>query len=375
MEAGEFSASQLLEVRLKAEQMWTDSQLAASLKPEAEAARAVLAHQTARFDVFDDINKDKKVKVTFIDACGVQAQDCVESCDISGNELSTGAKEYEPNICQIASFSVDVTKLRTNDYGSSEVVAQGLAAAVKALDEYWSQKVLAKLKTFAGVNVAPNPFTYDNTNKTTVFNSLDPAIYKSNLQLLANFIQQAKLNRIAMPYIIDNGTFFVDMLNAAFDSGNAEGKGYAARLKAFADMLYDDQFNFGAAGLTDSLFMIGGGAVAFKTVNKHPDVPTLIGGKVQQTIYTIPSNLLPNVKYDVTYTIECKIVNNKKHYVHVWELKTHGLIELNPEGCPVTWTDPASGQSTIVSPTGVLSYTKGNLKQGIFTKQFNSVFV
>lgn len=359
MAAGEFSASQLLEVRLKAEQMWTDSQLAASLKPEAEAARAVLAHQTARFDVFDDINKDKKVKVTFIDACGVQAQDCVESCDISGNELSTGAKEYEPNICQIASFSVDVTKLRTNDYGSSEVVAQGLAAAVKALDEYWSQKVLAKLKTFAGVNVAPNPFTYDSTNKTTVFNSLDPAIYKSNLQLLANFIQQAKLNRIAMPYIIDNGTFFVDMLNAAFDSGNAEGKGYAARLKAFADMLYDDQFNFGAAGLTDSLFMIGSGAVAFKTVNKHPDVPTLIGGKVQQTIYTIPSNLLPNVKYDVTYTIECKIVGGKKHYVHVWELKTHGLIELNPEGCPVTWTDTASGQSTIVSPTGVLSYTKG----------------
>lgn len=355
-EAGNFTASQLLEVRLKAEQMWTDSQYAASLKPEAEAAKAVLAHQTARFDVFDDVNKDKKVKVTFIDACGVQAQDCVDTCDITGNELSTSAKEYEPNLCQEASFSVDVTKLRTNDYGSSEVVAQGLAAAVKALDEWWAQKVLATIKLFAGVNVAPAPFTYDGVAKTTKFTDLNPAIYRSNLQLLANFIQQAKLNRIANPYIIDNGTFFVDMLNAAFDSGNAEGKGYAARLRAFENMLYDDQFNFAAAGLTDSLFMIGSGAVAFKTVNKHPDNPTLIGGNVQETIYTIPSNSLPGVKYDVTYTINCKIVGGKKHYVHVWQLRTNGLIKLNPEGCPVTAT--VGGVATTVTPTGVLSYTK-----------------
>jgi hypothetical protein len=356
MAAGNFTPSQLLEVRLKAEQMWTDSQLAASLKPEAEAARAVLEHQTARFDVLNDTEKDRVVKVTFIDACGVQATDCTATCDITGTELSTGAKEYKANLCQQASFSVNVTKLRTNDYGSSEVVAQGLAAAVKALDEWWAQKVLAKIKTFAGVNVAPAPFIYDATAKTTKFTDLDPAVYRSNLQLLANFVQQAKLNRIANPYIIDNGTFFVDMLNAAFDSGNAEGKGYAARLRAFENMLYDDQFNFAAAGLTDSLFMVGSGAVAFKTVNKHPDTPTLIGGDVQETIYTIPSNALPNVKYDVTYTIKCVVTENVKEYVHVWELKTHGLVELNPEGCPVNAV--VNGEATVVTPSGVLSYTK-----------------
>lgn len=356
MAAGNFTASELLEVRLKAEQMWTDSQYAASLKPEAEAAKAVLAHQTARFEVLNDTEKDRKIKVTFIDACGVQANDCVDTCDITGNELSTGAKEYAPDLCQEASFSVDFTKLRKNEYGSSEVVARGLASAVKALDEWWAQKALATIKLFAGVNVAPAPFVYDNVAKTTKFTDLDPAIYRSNLQLLANFIQQAKLNRIANPYIIDNGTFFVDMLNAAFDSGNAEGKGYAARLRAFENMLYDDQFNFAAAGLTDSLFMVGSGAVAMKTVNKHPDLPTLVGGNVQETLYTIPSNSLPGVKYDVTYTINCKIVNGEKHYVHVWQLRTNGLIKLNPEGCPVRAT--VNGVATTVTPTGVLSYTK-----------------
>lgn len=345
MANGEFTASELLETRLKAEQMWTDSQRAASLAPEAEAAIAVLDHQTARFDVFNNIDKDIKVKVTFIDACGREAEDCDNSCDLSEEELSTGSKEYEPNICKKSGFSVNETKLRTNDYGQSEVVAEGLAASVKALDEFWAKQVLVKLKTFAGVNVAPGAMTYDPVNKTTY-----PVT--GDLNQLAQLIQQGKLNRINGAYFIDNGVFFTAMLNAAFDSGNAEGKGAAARLKALQGVLYDDQFNFAGAGITDDLFMIGSGAVAFKTVNKHPDIPTLIGGKVQHTIYTIPSNKLPGVKYDVTYTVECKVVNNKKSYFHTWRLETNGLIELNPEGCPVTVN------GAVVSPTGVLSYSK-----------------
>lgn len=353
---GNFSASELLAVRLKAEQMWNDSTYEASLRPEAEAAKAVLAHQTARFDVLNDPNKDKKVAVTFIDACGVKATDCVDSCSIDGDELATKAKEYKPNLCKQASFSVDATKLRSNDYATSEVVARGLAGAVKSLDEWWSQQILAKLKMFAGVNVAPTPFVYDAANKTTNFKDLDPTIYKSNLKRLANFIQQAKLNRVDAPYLIDNGTFFVDMLDAAFDSGNAEGKGYAARLKVFDNMLTDDQFNFAAAGLVEDLFMVGSGAVAFKTVNKHEDAPVLIGGNVQETLYTIPSNSLAGVSYDVTYTVKCKIDNGNKHYVHVWQLRTNGLVELNPEGCPVTTN--VDGVATTVTPTGVLSFTK-----------------
>ena len=74
MAAGDFTASQLQEINLKAEIMWTDSMLAASLKPEAEAARAVLERQTVKFKEFDDWDtKERKVKVTFIDACAIEA--------------------------------------------------------------------------------------------------------------------------------------------------------------------------------------------------------------------------------------------------------------------------------------------------------------
>jgi len=358
MAAGDFTASQLGLINLKAEQMWTDSQYAASLKPEAEAARAVLERQTVQFKEFYDWEeKRRKVKVTWIDACEMTAQDCVETCDPSYPELGTKSKSYEPNLCKSAGFSIDALKTKTDSYDFQEQIARGLAAAVKSLDEWWAKQVLVKIKTFAGVNVAPQPFIYDNVAKTTKFTDLDPVSqYNGNLKLLANFLQQSKLNRIASPYIIDNGTFFVDMLNAAFDSGNSEGKGYAARLNVFKDMLYDDQFNFAAAGLTDSLFMIGSGAVAFQTVNDNPSTQTVIGGNVQDTLYRIKSNLLPGVEYDVLYKIKCVVTGNAKRYIHMWELKTKGLVELNPEGCPVTAN--VGGSPTIVTPTGVLSYTR-----------------
>ena len=116
--------------------------------------------------------------------------------------------------------------------------------------------------------------------------------------------------------------------------------------------MYDDQYNFAAAGLTEDTFLIGKNAVAFQTVNKVADRQTLIGGQVQVTTYTVKSLVLPNVKYDVEYSLVCKIVGGKKTYVHTWRYTTNGLIELNPQGCPVTLG------ATTATPTGVLSYTK-----------------
>lgn len=345
MAAGDFTPSELGLLTLKAQQYYKDN--VALYQPEAESARAILQNQTARIAAFDDVNKDRKVKISWLDACGIVAEDCEETCDIVEDELASVDKEYEPNICKKSGFSIDSRKLRTNEYSSDELVLEGQNAAIRALDEFWAQQALVKLKTFAGVNAAPSPFTFDAVNATT---NVPTANY--NLRLLANWIQQAKLNRIANPYFIDNGSMFVEMLNAGFDAGNADGKGDASRLSSLAKLIYDDQFNFAAAGLTEDTFLIGKNAVAMQTVNKVADAPTVIGGQVGVTTYTVKSLVLPNVKYDVEYALVCKIVGGKKTYVHTWRYVTNGLIELNPTGCPVTLG------GTTVTPTGVLSYTK-----------------
>ena len=348
MAAGQFTESQLLETRLKAEQYWKNGAYQSTYAPEAQAAVAVLENQTMQFEAFNDYaTKERKVRVTWLDVCGAEVRDCVSTCELTEPELESKSQVYEPNICKQIGFSIDFTKLKTNDYTSDEVVLKGIASRVKALDEYWARQILAKLATFAGVNVAPAPFTFDPVEITT---NVPTADY--NIRLLANLIQQAKLNRMSDVYMIDNGALFLELLNAQFNAGNLDGKGDASRLSQFQKMLYDDQFNFAAAGITDDMFVINKGAVAFQTVNKNPDRPTLIGGNVQQTVYTVPSNILKGVKYDVYYTVDCKTVGGKAHYFHTWTFETNGLIELNPESCPVTIG------ATTYTPTGVLSYTK-----------------
>lgn len=349
MAAGNFTPSELLETRLKAEAYWKNAANTATYAPQAAAAQAVLANQTMQFSEFEDENKDRKVRVTWIDACGVEVDDCVSNCNLTEPELESKSKLYTPDICKKVGFSVDFTKLRTNDYTSEEVIMKGFASRIKALDEFWARQILVKLAGYAGINVAPAPYTFDAAGMTT---QIPTAQY--NLKMLANILQQAALNRMPDNYIIENGALWVEMLNANFDAGNFDGKGDAARLSALQKLLTNDQFNFAAAGITEDMFLIGKGAVAFQTLNKVAKQATEIGGKVGITTFQTPSIALAGVSYDTHYTVTCQTINGEAHYFHTWRFETHGIVALNPEGCPVT-----VGGNTY-TPTGILSYTKGN---------------
>ncbi len=344
MAAGDFSASALLAIKLKAEQMWTDSRLSAEYKANSETAKAVLQNQTASFRELEMPDKDLQVVVNFLNPCAIVAEDCVTNCDLTEDELESGAKTYALDLCKKTGFSVDAFKTRTNSYSVEDVSARGLALSLKALDEYWSVQMLQKLKAFAGVNVAPAPWTYA-AGTTTV-----PAA-DYNLSMVANLLNQAVLNKMPSAYYIDNGGLFVPFTNAAFEGGNSDGRGNVARMNALK--LYFDQWNFAKAAITEDTFAVAPGAVAMVTRAKNPQAPIVIGGNVQQTRYSVASPTLDGVRYDVFYTLDCKTVAGKDHIMHTWRLETNGGIFLNPEGCPVTIG------GTEYTPTGVMSYSKG----------------
>ena len=161
------------------------------------------------------------------------------------------------------------------------------------------------------------------------------------------------LNNMGDTYFLNNGSLFIDFYNAMINEGNLDGKGNATIIKQLK--MYFDQINFGKAGLTDDLFAINKNAVALKTVNRHHDVPRVIGGKVGQTRYTIKSPNLAGVKYDAYYELTCKTVGGKDHLFHTWRFVVNGLVALNPTGCPITVN--IGGTPTTVSQTGVLSYS------------------
>jgi hypothetical protein len=345
MAAGDFSSSVLLQIKLKAEQMWADGRLSADKKANAAAAVAVKENSTARMTQLSDPGKENTVRVNFLNPCAVAVQDCTTDCDISGPEIESGGKDYALDLCKEVPFSVNAEKTRTNTYTVEEEAAEAMAFAIKALDEWWAQQVLVKLKAFSGINVSPLPYTYA-AGTTTIPNA------SYNLSIIAEIMNDALLNKMGSnTYYINNGDLWVAYTNALLNSGNAEGKGDAERIKQLR--MYFDQWNFGPAGVTESIFAVSPSAIAFTTKNRHSDQPVKVEGTVQQTRYTVPSSVIPGVKYDAFYSLKCITTNGVENLVHSWKLKTRGGIFLNPEGCPVVIS------AVTYLPTGVLSYTHG----------------
>lgn len=345
MAAGDFSSSVLLQIKLKAEQMWTDSRLAADKKANAAAAVAVKQNSTARMIELSDPGKENTVRVNFLNPCAVAVQDCTTDCDISGPEIESGGKDYALDLCKEVPFSVNAEKTRTNTYTVEEEAAEAMAFAIKALDEWWAQQVLVKLKAFSGINVSPLPYTYA-AGTTTIPNA------SYDLSAIAEIMNDALLNKMGSnTYYINNGDLWTAWTNVLLNSGNAEGKGDAERIKQLR--MYFDQWNFGPAGVTESIFAVSPSAIAFTTKNRHSDQPQKVEGTVQQIRYTVPSSVIPGVKYDAFYGLKCVTTNGIENLVHSWKLKTRGGIFLNPEGCPVVISN------VTYLPTGVLSYTHG----------------
>lgn len=334
--AGDFTATELTAIKLKAQNMWADGQFAQEFEPNTVAAQAVLENQTARFQPFDDRTKDNQLIIDWIDSCSMVDRACVEECDISEDELATESQPVVPDLCRETGFSIDREKLRTNSMTREELAAHGQMRAVQLLDEYWDKQVILKMKAFAGVNSYPAPYTY--AAGTTTIPAAD-----YNRKLASYWMRIAKMHKIQSFYMVDNGSLFEDWYNAQIDAGNLDGKGDAARVNAMK--MYFDMWGFAAAGITEDTFMIGRSAMAMKTINRYDSTPVEIGGKVNETTYTVPSRTLPGVAYDVVYQLTCEVTGGVKRYRDTWKFTTKGGIWLNPVACSGT--------------NGILSFSKG----------------
>lgn len=334
---GDMTATEIMEIKVKAEEMWADGVYGEQYKPQSQTAQAIIANQTAKFRAFDDPSRDNELIVDWIDVCSMTDRACTPSCDLSEAELATNSQPVVPDVCREAGFSIDREKLRTNTYTREELAAQGQMRAVQLLDEYWNKVAVTKLKAFSGDNLYPAPYTFNSGANTTEIPDAD-----YNRKLYAYFLRIAALHRIPSYYFVDNGGLFEDFIDAGVDAGNMDGKGDAER---WAKMkFYFDMFGFAAAGITEDTFMVANSSVALKTINRYTSEVVEIGGKVNETVYTIPSRSLPGVVYDATYQLTCEVTGGKKRYRDTWNFETRGGVFLNPAMCNDT--------------TGVLSFSQ-----------------
>ena len=322
--AGVFSETTLVNIQVKADEIWNDRIQREDYVPEAEIVNCIIDQTTARFGALKG-KKDPSVNVGWINACDVSADSCVD-CTISGTELSTNTEEYYLNREQCVSFKVVENDFRDNFFDFEDVVAKGFLKASLELDEWWAAQIVAVLNA----NVGQNEVTTGKGDVSGTTTYIQPAFWDANL--MSYFARVAAGNRFKRPMLISGANLWESSWTAMLENccENRRGK-YGSMDICF------DLFNIDSVNDPDLMtYMINRGALAFVTKAYYEGITAAAPAEyMDQHRWSMPSFYLPGVIYDVHYKNEC---SGGDFFTHSFKLKTFGDIFVNPIGCTETRT-------------------------------------
>jgi hypothetical protein len=326
-----YSATTLVNTRLKADAIWADAKANEGYKAEVIVADALRENDTSSINRYFKNGKEDKVELTFIKSCPAEAEDCTDSCEIEGEELSTEAKTYAITMCKEKSFVVPEVVLRGNDYDLEMFVARGLLDATKVLDNAINKAAIAAIQANLGVNVYGGIGTIAGTNTTVLAELIN------SMDIIPQYLIAGQLNNMSNPYVISGMNSYLANWNAEMNRGNADGKGNAARSEALK-MYFDIKTVEGLAPAQS--FLVNRGAFAFASRTHYEMKPTEY--TFGQKRWKIESRNLRGVYYDVHFEDKC--VGGEIYHAYKVIAKFEWLH--NPLGCTAT-------------EKGVLRFTKG----------------
>ena len=327
--AGDFSASQLAQTLIKADQMFADDMMKADFEGNVDTWKAIKAEQNANVSVLEDPEKDRDVKVHWINSCGVTAVDCDgDDCDLAGTELGSDSKVYSLGLCKQYKFTVDEMTFRTNNYSMEDAVAKGMLKADKALSEAITASAIARIESFKGVNEVTDGVGTVNGGTTET----DIAAADWNERLFAYLYRVGIQNEMSNPFLLSGTNLFEDRLVTLLAEANANGKGAAQLFKLMRT--YFDLFNIDVANSPAlKTYLINRGAIAFASKAYYGATPTEYIGAGQKR-WSMASNNLEGVRFDVHYTNRCSTTTMK----HDFKVQVKYDYFLNPTGCTATRT-------------------------------------
>lgn len=334
MSASVYTCATLAEVQLEADKIWADSAKNKSYMAKVGALEAIRKESNIRFDILEDPEKDREVKLYFLDNCTETTSACTDECTISGTEPGATCKSYSLDICRNYDFKVKEKGFRAIAPTFQEAVAVSMLRGMKTLDEYLAQQVVSKLDANKGANEYTG-------GKGTVsgFTTTVPAAYW-NASLFSYLHLVSEKNKMFDPYILSGTNLYEAYFNAKANAANADGKGSANMFDSMR--IYFDIFNVDSVlSPEQSTFLIDRNSIVFVSKNYYQFAPTSeeaqkwggVGSQVGLK-YEVESKNLPGVKYDVTYKVSC----SSDTPVHDFRLSVKAGIFTNPVGCDINRT-------------------------------------
>lgn len=322
--AGNFDCGKLLEIKAKVEEIYQGGVIDKEYVPDVEPALAIRENQTATFDVLTNPEKDREVKVLWIDDCDDEDPDtCTDQCTIDGEEIGDNCANYVLGECFEKTFKVTEERFRTSMHSKEEVVARAMLKKMKLMDEFWAAKAIAFLNASAGVNSYAGQYTVSGGTTYVPAYAWNPDIFG----YIDTVLWKNKLNGGKML----SGTLLKQyMWKIGMEVTDPTGQSNQAKMTSFGIPYFDRRIDDILS--EQALFLFDPNSVAMVTKARHAayteprKVDTPNG---MQTWYTQNSMNLPGVVYDIAYQEIC----TGDDVSHFWKIKTRGDIFLNPLGC------------------------------------------
>lgn len=317
----------LQKVVAKLDRIWLDNQTKADYTPNVAVLEALRKEQTARFEEIKTKDKDKTMRVWWLQQCGLVATDCEDDtndCEFTGDEVEQKCEDYALDICTSTKFSIEDNIFRTNEANGQEALAIQFMAALKTLDNALAQKAAAKLNTFVGTNQYTGGIGVVSGVTTYIAaNYWGPDMY-------GYFAQVQVMNKFSNPFLIHGSNLYQMNWQATYNAANANQKDQAPKLNSIRS--YWDMFNIDLVNNPDlASYMVEKGSIAFVNKARYPlnDPQTYQFGKR----WSIESKALPGVFYDVYYKERCVMTDGEEFIYHDYKLKARAGIFKNPFGC------------------------------------------
>jgi hypothetical protein len=324
---GTFDCGKLLEVKAKVAEIFNgEGVISKEYIPDVEPALAILSSQTANFEVLAQPEKDREVKVYWLDDCDDEDPvDCTDQCSIDGEEIGDQCANYALSECFEKTFTVTEERFRTSLWSREEVVARAMLKKMKLMDEYWAAKAIAFLDASSGINKFAGQYTVSGSTTYVPAVAWNPDIF--------GYIDTALwMNKLSGGKMLSGTLLKQYMWKVGMETSDPTGASAQAKMTSFGVPYFDRRLDTILG--EKALFLWDPNAAALVTKARHeaygPEgrkVDTDSGPQVH--MMTIDSNSLPGVVYDLYYQEVCAA----NDITHKWKLKTRGDIFLNPQGC------------------------------------------
>ena len=317
---GSFSETELLQQRVSASAIMFDDRIKQQFIPQIEVLNAIKAVETATINAEFSRRKQYDVEIMWENFCDIAAVPCDDSCDLGGAKSSTNAETKTLSCFKESKFSMSESDFIDNEFDMN--IAKSLLMADKSLVEAFAAYAVAQIESFKGVNGLTIGKGVVAGSETTIL----PSYWNSTL--FAYFNRVAIMNKFTNPILLSGNNLYEAYYVANAMAGNSNGKG---DINLFGGMpIMFDLINVDTVNSPDlKTYMLSRGSLAMVSKAFNPTVPE----KAQDfTRYTMRSNFVPSLVYDVWYNNQCE-ANNARRLIHNWTVRLTADIFNNPAGC------------------------------------------